>query len=507
MSKSVEEKLQERVDSFVEKLIPKSPAKAHKKIIHDSIWGTQLLQDYEVAVLNTPLLQRLRYIHQTGFCYLTYPSALHTRFDHSLGVLYQANRLSSHLREKYSDKRNPIIDDVSLRKIRLAALLHDCSHGLFSHTSEEVYRLSDDMKNLTSPGGKFEGSSPSEILVHFIFQSAPFKKFFKKLQKDYPLEFELKDLENLILGQGKDTKIGYHTDIINGPFDADKLDYIFRDSHFSGLPMSVDIDRLWYSVEIQTDPEKKESRRLIMNVRGVNSIEQIVFSRMVLTASVYHHHKVRASDCMFKAVIEYCKNHNLQLCGRDLHNPDDFLYMTDDMFYAESTYHPNQKVKELIENIVHRRLFKRALVISMNSIKSQMQQNKEQTTLIQHLIEEKYDALRKLAEKIWKEAGRPGLVEEIWVDYPRDPKLKDLEYTLVNSGSRDKPKISSLRDFIPLPQWSNLYLLNKWKGYIFCPEKYVSRVAKAAKTVLQEKYKVTFNQFATQLANHSHDST
>ena len=88
MSKSVEEKLQERVDSFVEKLIPKSPAKAHKKIIHDSIWGTQLLQDYEVAVLNTPLLQRLRYIHQTGFCYLTYPSALHTRFDHSLGVLF-----------------------------------------------------------------------------------------------------------------------------------------------------------------------------------------------------------------------------------------------------------------------------------------------------------------------------------------------------------------------------------------------------------------------------------
>jgi HD superfamily phosphohydrolase len=500
--KNIEDRLQSQVDTLLDKLVPSAPSTVRdKKIIHDSIWGTQMLFPQEVALLNTPLLQRLRSLHQTGFCHLTYPSALHTRFDHSLGVLYQASRLSHHLREKYQDGGSFSLSDSAVWKIRLAALLHDCSHGPFSHTSEEVYRLFDDMKVLTSAGAGYEGSSASEILAHFILRSGPFKTFFKQLQTSYSsLDFDLEALEKLILGQGRNSAFGFHTDIINGPFDADKLDYIFRDSHFSGLPMSVDIDRLWYSVEAQIDPKRK-SKRLVINTRGVNSIEQIVFSRMVLTANVYHHHKVRACDCMFKAVIEYCKNAGLPLCGRKLDSAVDFLHITDNSFFTQAEDHSDPNVREMIGNLVNRYLFKRALVISMKSIEQDGSDRETEPTLIQNLIGSDLTELRNLAKTIWESAGKPCSPEEVWIDFPKEMKLVDMENTLVNTGTLAKPDLLTMLDFLPLGQWSTQYLLNKWRGHVFCPEQAVDKISKAAESVLQERYKIKFNKYATLLAN------
>jgi HD superfamily phosphohydrolase len=135
--------------------IPRAP-----KVIHDAIWGTQRLYQNEVALLDTPLLQRLRQLHQTGFTYLTYPSVTHTRFDHTLGVVYQADRLGRALLEKYQEIDPTLVDRQSIRRLRVAALLHDCSHGPFSHTSEEYYRTFPEIQEYIGANSEqFEGAS------------------------------------------------------------------------------------------------------------------------------------------------------------------------------------------------------------------------------------------------------------------------------------------------------------------------------------------------------------
>src|SRR5205823_5141741 len=104
-------------------------------------------------------------------------------------------------------------------------------------------------------------------------------------------------------------------------------------------PLGVDLDRLWLKTEIhvispdnapkKTPIFKQPMRRLVMARPGINSLEQIVSARMNLTASLYHHHKIRACDCMFKGVLLFCRENGIKLCGRKIETAADFLYLTD----------------------------------------------------------------------------------------------------------------------------------------------------------------------------------
>jgi HD superfamily phosphohydrolase len=245
-------KLATAVSKFAEQYLGEPRHPRAPKIIHDAIWGTQRLYENEVAILDTPLLQRLRQIHQTGFTFLTFPSVTHTRFDHTLGVLYQADRLAKSLLDKYLERNdNTTVDPQSIRRLRVAALLHDCSHGPFSHTSEEYYKSFPEIEEYKGANKQqFEGASASEILAHLILTSEPFKEFLRKLEVETALDLKADWLAQMITGQLKTSMTGHYQLILNGPFDADKLDYIFRDGHYSGLPLGVDLDRLYLKTEI-----------------------------------------------------------------------------------------------------------------------------------------------------------------------------------------------------------------------------------------------------------------
>ncbi len=495
-----------------------------KKVIHDAIWGTQQLHPHEVAVLDSRLLQRLRYLHQTGLSYLTYPSTTHSRFEHTLGVLYQADRLSRALSEKYSKQEGQFPSSLPT-KIRLAAILHDCSHGFFSHTSEEIYRLFPEVEACVGDGGEYEAKSPSEMLCTLILSSGPFERFFKELEKHLPaLDFKPKDLATLILGEMPDKLQGYQTDIINGPFDADKLDYISRDGHYSGLPLGIDLDRLWYATEIQVlqagdVPELDEPhRRLVIGRSGINSLEQIVAARMNLTASLYHHHKVRAAECMVKAAVEYAKKQGLPIAGSRMETAADFLRMTDLTFLADSERNPDATLRRLIGNLANRRLLKRALVITNISFEKPddlegggeaAQEDDKTYNLVGELVlltkkSGDMQRLRTLAERICADAGNPCLPEEVWIDLPDLPKTRDLSRTFVNIGTSAKPEFRTLSGFIPLDQWGKQYVINKWRGHVFCPPDCVEKISPVAEKVLADEFKITFNRYARLLANLPH---
>lgn len=517
-------KLAEAVSEFAERHLGKPRVPRAPKVIHDAIWGTQSLYQNEVAILDTPLLQRLRRLHQTGFTYLTYPSVTHTRFDHTLGVLYQADRLARSLFDKYEElktrPKNPIGRD-KIRHLRVAALLHDCSHGPFSHTSGEYYSTFPEIQEyIGANSGQFEGSSASEVLAHLIITSEPFGRFLSELEEDLPDQPGASWLSEMITGQLRrsDPMNAHYGEILNGPFDADKLDYIFRDGHYSGLPLGVDLDRIWLKTEIHTIrpsdlPKKvgtfsKPMRRLVMARPGINSLEQIVSARMNLTASLYHHHKIRACDCMLKGVFLFCRENGVKLCGRRIETAADFLHFTDVGVLAEADRPGNKHVKEMLSNIVYRRLFKRALVFSMNSFErpesaeeSDEVKEEQNLPLVQNLIDGSLAEHRELATEIWKRAGRPGRREEVWLDFPRRPKFQDLVAAFVNVGSLEKPVFRTLGRFIPIEQWANQYLQQKWRGHVFCRPEFIPQVNRAAVDVFVDKYRIKFTELAWVHAN------
>jgi HD superfamily phosphohydrolase len=157
--------LENLVEEYVDAHLPSDPKAwvksfSKRKIIHDALWGTFSLYPHEVALLDTALIQRLRFLHQTGAVYLTYPSAHHTRFEHTLGVLCQSGRLCEALRRNPGEMR---VDDGLERDVRFAALLHDTGHGPFSHTSEQFFASLEAMTDYQSANASLRASNKTHI--------------------------------------------------------------------------------------------------------------------------------------------------------------------------------------------------------------------------------------------------------------------------------------------------------------------------------------------------------
>jgi HD superfamily phosphohydrolase len=249
-------------------------------------------------------------------------------------------------------------------------LLHDIGHGPFSHSSEEVYGHLPQFGILRE---QIPGAKPHEILAYLILTSDRFKEYskavFDKLEES---RIETDELAGMIVGISKDDETPYKHELLNGPFDADKLDYLYRDSHFSGLPLSVDLDRLFYTVHINKSPVPDSKYRLIVTHSGATSLEQILFSKMVLFTTVYQHHKVRTCDCMFAGIIEYMQKNNItmKIKGREIswNSPVDYLWITDDELLSFGFETEDDNLHNLIHNLFFRRLLKRALVLSHKTI-------------------------------------------------------------------------------------------------------------------------------------------
>ena len=254
---------------------PSFPIKPYK-VIHDHLWGTNRFSWRELALIDSPIFQRLRGIHQTGLAYYVYPSARHSRFEHSLGVATVASKVFDALMQRQqplletiaqavSPKEKPVQTLSRLRaELRLAALLHDTGHSLHSHASERVYSELDLLKKaseeLTSFVGKEKGSG--EVISFCLAQTKSVAGLLgraaKKLIKnedptDFDGDIELDNVSLFIVGRSKHPLLQFLGDIISGGFDADKLDYLLRDASAAGLPLRYDLERYLYTVFLDKD--------------------------------------------------------------------------------------------------------------------------------------------------------------------------------------------------------------------------------------------------------------
>ena len=232
------------------------------KIIKDPVHGYVEVEEFALALLDSPVLQRLRYIKQLGFSYLVYPGANHTRFEHSLGTMFLAD---------VACRRFGLSDDER-RLVAAAALLHDIGHGPFSHASEPLmekflHRTHDDIELIVEDqvGGLLRVSDidPNELCA---------------------------------LVKGKHPLSG----IIHGDLDVDRMDYLLRDAYYTGAPYgTVDAQRLIRHL-IRT-PEGT-----VLDENGVNAAESLLIARTLMRPSVYYHHVSRIGESMFQlAVLEH----------------------------------------------------------------------------------------------------------------------------------------------------------------------------------------------------------
>ena len=238
-----------------------APAKRYLDII-DPIHGYIRVFDREVAVIDHPLFQRLRRIRQLSGAHLTYPSAQHTRFEHSLGVMHIASQAGHMLMDK------GIMDPDRLALLRLAALLHDIGHGPFSHLFEEILHLSH------SSHEQFGRRLILESEIGDILSRHGFGK---------------REVVDVAFGTSGHQ---YMNQIISGALSADMMDYLRRDSYFTGAQMGrTEHQRILQSFDVH-------KRELALERSALYSFESMMHARYQMFKAVYFHRTVRAAEVM-----------------------------------------------------------------------------------------------------------------------------------------------------------------------------------------------------------------
>ena len=273
--------------------------------------------------------------------YLVYPGATHTRFDHSLGAFHVAGGLVDVLADNQTDKR----------LVRLAVLLHDVGHGPFSHVAEPILRKH-------SRPEVFAGQSDAKIHeligAKIITENPELKRYLSD-----------KDREHIVgLLEGSYGHRYLH-EIVSGPVDSDKQDYLLRDSYFTGVKYGI-YDQQRLKNTLLKIPDDSDDVVLAIAVDGIHSLEQFVLAKYYMTTQVYRHRLRLITDEMIKRAItvgiEVDKIGWLRSLfsydGSDAF-VDEYLKWNDERLVNQIVYHQKRtQTKDLFDRLKERRLFK-----------------------------------------------------------------------------------------------------------------------------------------------------
>lgn len=297
--------------------------------IRDVIHGAITLSREEEKIIDSQLFQRLRLIKQMGFAEYSFPTATHNRFTHSIGAMHAASQVFDAI-----FSRHPELQISRFRSVvRLAALLHDVGHGPLSHTTECAMPLK---KHLPIPG--FEHKDPQTQATHedytlkIILDSSltPLLERAGSMVGFTPRDIaslvcsDIKPCSDFFNETIKDEKFSFHpllSQLISSELDCDRMDYIRRDSLYSGVKYG-EFDFPWILANLL--PYFSEGKVfLALEHRALYSFEDFLLSRHHLFLMVYFHHKSVIYDEMLKRFFE--------------NNPTAYPFPTNIEFYSHYT--------------------------------------------------------------------------------------------------------------------------------------------------------------------------
>jgi uncharacterized protein len=248
-------------------------------VINDPIHGVMEFTEQEKSIVNlfldSPGFQRLRHIKQLGMADMVFPGATHTRFNHCLGAAYVAKRIAQQIG----------LNEIEKNNVMVAALLHDIGHGPFSHLFESL--LKNKMNNQ----------------INHEAWTASFLKDWRTKARQTGI-----DLSKLgsFISKSSGCELGgtdrLLADIVSSQLDADRLDYLLRDSHFCGVNYGI-YDLKWILHCLTQIKDPKNSRLGIIR-KGVGVVEHYLLARRLMTKNVYYHGKIKAAEFLMQEFLK-----------------------------------------------------------------------------------------------------------------------------------------------------------------------------------------------------------
>ena len=486
--------------------------------------------------------------------HLVYPGAGHDRLEHSRGVVEAADRMikalernAGHRRSfgKNRDENVPVVSDRDRYATRLAALLHDIGHGPFSHATERLieehhngeFRRAENILRNSFPGST--NIAPGETIAALILFSEPMRTllchtlFAARTNCDHLPEA----ITARILGSRCCLDAKYLSGIVSGPIDADKLDYIARDCHHSGLPLGIDMTRLISKLEVViVTPETAHNKELRkrateenyqriyemgISQAGLGSYEQLVIARVLLHDRLYYHHKVRSAEAMLQRLVRLAEEES----GSTYSIRNLFADVSDDIFVNIVGSKLNSSLikgggarsADLAKAILQRDIYYRAFAFAARFFLGpqglpEREQRATRALMWRKLLKplSTNEGCRSTAQAIHDKALRlaakiPDLViagknlkpEEILVDLP-------LNKVVVRGGDiltrTDGGHVGTPNLFFDPERWSQAYEHQKQCGFVFTPRSRVPLVALASRIVFFEEFGLVMDKQADRAA-------
>ena len=259
--------------------------------IRDPVHGYIRMTGVEKELIDSPFVQRLRKIHQLAGSYLVYPGATHTRFEHVIGTMHVAGLIADAL------VRGSELDPDLVQEVRIAALLHDVGHGPFSHMYEEVIK-----------------KSHEEISQRVILETS----IRDILDRN---GFSPRKMSEFAVGRQR-ARAPFMNEIIAGSLSADMMDYLPRDSYFTGVEYGkVDAQRVMNSFHVA-------GGHLVIDDAALYAYEALLLARYEMFKAVYFHRTVRAAELMLVRSMQLAD----EVLGlTDLSDLSKFLDLTDEL--------------------------------------------------------------------------------------------------------------------------------------------------------------------------------
>ncbi|AZQ14788.1 HD domain-containing protein [Halorubrum sp. PV6] len=355
-----------------------------KDTVHDHIEIDGVAAD----LVDTPAVQRLRHVKQLGTVQLAYPSANHTRFEHSLGVYHLASQSLDHLG----------IEGKRADRIEAAAMLHDVGHGPFSHNLESLThrrtgKYHDDVDELLASG------AVGEVL------------------RDHDLDPDR--IAGLVAGEGR------YGGLVSGELDVDRMDYLVRDAYHTGVPYGT-IDTERFVRELTFVDVGTGSRELVLDEGNVQTAESLLLARALMNPVVYTHHVARISKAMLRRAAS-------DLLDATPTTAAELRRMDDHDFLAAIRRCP--ETAELSRRYDERDLYKLAVWAEYDDVPERV-----------HTAD--HDAETALEREISEEAGVAR--QHVILDVPPEPSMRESTARVTVNGEvrrleRQSPLVSALR--------------------------------------------------------------
>jgi hypothetical protein len=418
------------------------------KTISDTVHGTIRLEPMIQDLLETLEMQRLNSIRQLGLTYLVFPGANHSRIEHCLGVSHVADAMARALDLPENERK----------LVAAAGLLHDVGHGPYSHTLEHVLRreLAVDHMHLTQRliTGDDDNVAPQDRKA---FPDVP--RIPEVLEAH---GVEPKDVAALIRGPSEEGglfSVGPHASdrrylaqIIHSPMDADQIDYLLRDAHYTAVSQgTIDIARLLLTLRLHNGS-------LALDRKGLPALEGMLVARGLMYSSVYFHKTVRIAEQMLARAVE-----------RSEASIAEVQKMVDHELLAW-LLQQGKFQREIVLRVHYRKLYKRALAYDRDELSDGA---REMLASFRDVRER-----RRVEDRIARRTGlAPG---QVIIDVPlpellvSEPRIAKTEVMILDEGeARPFSRVSALGRALQLRQ------VTDWVVMVACPPQGVEATRKA----------------------------